>query len=50
MNEERTVTVICELLRTRADNLDLLILNKQSLILYGHFHFVPKVTVQYKFY
>jgi hypothetical protein len=39
-----------ETLRTGTDNSDLLILNKRSFLLYGHFSFVQFVDYRYKFY
>jgi hypothetical protein len=40
---------ICESLQNGTENPDQPILNKQSFILSGHFSFVPRVTVEYKF-
>ena len=44
-----TVTVIHKLLGTGVENLDPPILNKLSFVLSGHFSFVPRVTINYKF-
>jgi hypothetical protein len=38
-----------ESIRTRSDNPDQMTLNKQSIVLYGHYLSVPKVTIKYKF-
>jgi hypothetical protein len=43
------LTVRHESIRTRSDNPDQMTLNKRSIVLYGHYLSVPKVTIKYKF-
>ena len=49
MASDRVITEIHVLLWTATENTDQPILNTRSVVLYCHFSFVSRVTVEYKF-
>jgi hypothetical protein len=49
MASGRVITEIHVLLWTATENTDQPILNTRSVVLYCHFSFVSRVTVEYKF-